>query len=931
MPVIRYRGAELRLSPAPSATPNRRRPPLPRPPTRGISGWVDKILTAGRPCGTLAVIQFGDCRPCSFQVVLGAGRPRICFTYGEIYRASLVLARSIEERVPPGRPVGVLLEHSAFFPIAALACLRVGRPIVPIDQGHPIERNILIAREAGLQAVIFDGLDTELSGLLKDAVWLDVVSSLGVLPDVEPEMAPADDAAFILYTSGSSGRPKGICNNQSAILHRVVQFTNTCHLNADDRFVLLSSTGTIAGIRDIFSALLNGATLVIAEPSRVGFDGILRAMDREQVTICYALPALLHSLLHLEGAASAFRHVRILRLGGDIVWERDITLFRAMAPPACHILIGYGSTEAPTLFQWFIPRNWSGNGSRVPCGRLLPDVSVALVDESGMSSAKGEIGELIVRSRYLALGYWQDGRLQREVFEDPASLSFLKSGDLLRLRDDGLAELVGRTSRLVKIRGQRVDPGEIESVLRGSDQVAEAAVVVRTEDCNAPSLDVFVVPRDLATPPGIDDMRAMLARRLPAHMVPNRIRIIDAIPMLPGFKPDIATLANWNSAKALPARQAPGPAKAPQAPVAEGNRVRKAVEIAWSKLSDRASFEMGYSWGEAGGGSLKAMELIFSIEKALDLTVPLEFLDQSTTPKALIDSLDRLLAAPRSTRGSWRADEKTPLVFLMPGIAGDEPALAKMRADLRARLRFVTIKYPSAPTMFEADASFAAVVDAAIEQIRGSARTEEIIHLAGYSFGGFVAWEVACRLRAAGYRVGAIALIDTRRARLVANLNRRKLSSRVSSAMQKILLRPRQSAYTILYRTKHSVYTRLPLNMLRFLHSWTMRFPSLAARLPESCDNELRRRALNNFTPSRLDHPTTLFRSTDYIQEFPDHGWSDVCPQLTIVPIDGTHSSMLVSPYRAVLAERLFETVAAAETNLHPQSPHSASLLGTAA
>jgi acyl-coenzyme A synthetase/AMP-(fatty) acid ligase len=104
--------------------------------------------------------------------------------------------------------------------------------------------------------------------------------------------------------------------------------------------VSLSSTGTIAGIRDIFSALLNGATLVIAEPGRVGFDGILRAMDHPHVTICYAVPALLHSLLHLEGAAAAFRHVRILRLGGDIVWERDVVLFRATAPPECHILIG---------------------------------------------------------------------------------------------------------------------------------------------------------------------------------------------------------------------------------------------------------------------------------------------------------------------------------------------------------------------------------------------------------------------------------------------------------------------------------------------------------------------------------------------------------------------------------------------------------------
>ena len=764
-------------------------------------------------------------------------------------------------------------------------------------------------------------------------MWLDVVSSIGIVPDEAPEAAPADGPAFILYTSGSSGRPKGICNNQSAILHRIAQFTNTCHLNAKDRFVLLSSAGTIAGIRDIFSALLNGATLVIAEPGRIGFDGILRAMEREQVTICYATPALLHSLLHLEEAASAFRHVRILRLGGDTVWESDIALYRSAVSPACHILIGYGSTEAPTLFQWFIPRNWSGGGSRMPSGRLLPDVSVALVDERGMSSGAEEIGELIVRSRYLALGYWQDGRLQRDIFEGAPSLSFLKSGDLVRLREDGLAELVGRTNRLVKIRGQRVDLGEIESVVRGSDQVADAAAVVRNADCKAPSLDVFVVPRDLAKPLRIEDLQAMMVRQLPTHMVPHRIHIIDTIPLLPGFKPDLAALANWNYAEP---RQAPNPARASQAPRSEGNRVRKAVEIAWTKLLGRVSFEMGYSWGETGGDSLKAMELIFLVEKALDLSVPLEFLDQSTTPRALIDALDQLLVAPRPTSSSWRAGEKVPLVFLMPGLGGDEPALARMRAQVGTRLRFVTIKYPSASAMFEAEARMDAVADAAIAQIRRSTKSDDVLHIAGYSFGGFVAWKVACRLHAAGYRIGAIGLIDARRARVIASLQRQqKMSSRVKTAIQNMWVRPRQSVNTMLYLARYSLYSRLPLTALRFLHAWTLRLPaSIAAGLPRNYDRELQRRALNNCTLSKLDHPATLFRSMEYIKEFRDNGWSDVCPQLTIVPIDGSHLTMLASPGREILAERLFEAVAAAEaaeTTRHLQSPNNVGLLETAA
>jgi len=236
-----------------------------------------------------------------------------------------------------------------------------------------------------------------------------------------------------------------------------------------------------------------------------------------------------------------------------------------------------------------------------------------------------------------------------------------------------------------------------------------------------------------------------------------------------------------------------------------------------------------------------------------------------------------------------------------------------LRTELRDRLGFMTIKYPSSPAMFKAKARFDAVVDAAIAQIPRSAKGETI-HLAGYSFGGFVAWEVACRLHAAGYRIGAIGLIDARRAGPVA--------SRVGSAMRNILVRPRQSAGTILYSAKYSFYSRLPLTMLRVPYNWTMRVPtSIGVGLPNDYDRELRRRALHHFRPSRLDHPATLFRSAEYINECPDNGWSDICPQLTIVPVDGTHSSMLASPCRAVLAERLFETVAASETAdamLHP-------------
>src|SRR5262245_13993953 len=170
-----------------------------------------------------------------------------------------------------GRLVGIFLPNNALFPIAALACLATSRLFVPIDHNYPPERNDQIIQEAGLAAVILDRTDEMTNSSLATVHQLDLTHSLNqrknerIIP-----VGQIDGPAVVLYTSGSTGRPKGICNDQMAISQRVAQFTTTCHLNAEDRFVLLSSPGTIAGIRDTFVALLNGATLYIADPYQLG-------------------------------------------------------------------------------------------------------------------------------------------------------------------------------------------------------------------------------------------------------------------------------------------------------------------------------------------------------------------------------------------------------------------------------------------------------------------------------------------------------------------------------------------------------------------------------------------------------------------------------------------------------------------------------------
>jgi acyl-coenzyme A synthetase/AMP-(fatty) acid ligase/thioesterase domain-containing protein/acyl carrier protein len=840
----------------------------------------------------------------------------IRLTYAEVQRASVALARNIEACAPSGQPIGVMLRHAAYFPIAALACLRGGRPVVPIDPGLPAGRIALIGEEARITLVIVDGPEGDSNDPFADIPRLDVTGSLGASGQEASNAAPSDGAAVILYTSGSTGRPKGICNNQSAILSRVAHFTNSCHLNAGDRFLLLSSTGTIAGVRDIFTALLNGATLVIAEPARVGYGGILRILASERITVCYALPALLRGMFKLHDARSAFQHLRILRLGGDIIWERDIVLCRSMLPSTCHIQIGYGSTEVPTTLQWFVPPDWSGDGTRMPCGRFTPDVLVALVDDEGNPPRAGETGELLVRSEHIALGLWQDGKLQVDICEGDPSQPFFRTGDLVRLREDGLAEVLGRKGRWLKIRGQRVDPAEVEGIARSSKEVADAAVLVRTEAGEATGLEVFVVPRDPEKPPRIDELHAMMAERLPGYARPNRIHVVAAIPLLAGFKPDLVALAEL--AKETPeAKSESDPAKGMTVQPGGDDRVGKAVVHAWSKVLDRKSVEADDPWDIAGGDSLKALSLVLLIEEALRVQVPLDLLHQSTRPSELTYALGRLLSEPAVDGVEEARTSGRPLAFMMPGVGGDETSLAELRAELGDRIRFVLADYPPSIALIEAGLNFDGIVDAVVAQIRGATKSDDVVNLVGYSFGGFVTWEVAKRLHAAGSRVGGIVLIDPLRTSNVDKLeSRQNLSRRAERILRSILIQPRHSFDRILWETVYSFVKRAPPALLRPMPALAMKFPvAIATRLLLILNGTLRARALNSFTQSKFDYPARLFRSEDFIEESSDAGWSEVCPQLEIVMIGGTHVSMMENPRRAILAEQLFATMAGAESS----------------
>jgi amino acid adenylation domain-containing protein len=832
-------------------------------------------------------------------------------TYRELRRTAYHLAARIQALVPAGCPVGILLPSNALFPAAALACLAAGRPYVPLDPTYPAARIGQIVREAGITALIIDRVAGRVSYAAGALPNLDIGSSLDA-PEIAFLTARAHGPAVILYTSGSTGRPKGICNDQRAILQRVAQATNSCHLNADDRIVLMSSPGTIAGVRETFAALLNGATLYPADPVHLGINGVLETVAEARATVAYAVPVLLRRLLDQPSAGHAFRELRVIRTGGDIPIAADLALCRAVLPATCHVLIAFSSTEVPTIFQWFVPQAWPPDSARLPIGYARPDMSFAVIDEAGSLVADGEAGELVLKSRYLALGYWQDGQLQAGPFrtdsDDPAE-RVLHTGDLVRVAPDGLIRMEGRKDRQIKIRGSRVDLGDVEAALRGCAGVADAAVIARRRGEEVVSLVAYVVPRDRDSASFAGELKGALAERLPWRMRPGQIRFLDAIPQLRGFKPDVKALEKLDRGElgdeAAPAEpQDNGTADLP-AETLEARRIRDAVEEAWTTVLDRASFRANRSWDDAGGDSLSALHLWCLIENKLGQRLAIESLEADATPSALIEAIAAQLSHPTSYAAATAA-AATPLVYFMPPADGDTPIQAQFRAAFHNQIRFEVVQYPQWPEMLDAGGGFDVLVDAAVTQILSTAGSD--ILLAGYSFGGFVAWEVARRLLMLKRPVRFLGLIDSQR--VGDPPPRQGRFERLRNAARGCVANPGETLATMCQRVLGSLAQNSRFGALRLFGLIAAALPAGAGfKLRYHLNYQLRVRSRHRWMFGAHDADTYLFRTDEFSEQAAQASWGGLSSRLTVVPVGGEHLSILRPPAREVLCRQFLNAV----------------------
>ena len=829
-------------------------------------------------------------------------------TFAEVWAASLRLATTIDGAVAGGAPVGVLLPNQASYAVAVLACLGAARPCVLIDRNYPPDRVGQVMRDAGLSAIVLRRSDIAEGYLLPAGarpIELDRALEGGATPGRMPAVPPPPDAAsFVVYTSGSTGAPKGIVLSQRSVLHRSVELVNAVHLRPDDKVLSLASPGTIGGLQQIFEVMLSGASLVKLDLQRLGLGQILRTVAEQRITMMFSTPAVWRSVARLEGAREQLASLRCIQSSGDTLLRLDYELVRSVVPTDCHVLSVYGATEAPALLQWFASSPPDGE-ARVPAGYPLPGFDFALLDEKGGVVPDGEVGEFVIRSRFTSLGVWRNGAVLPGPFEcDPAepTLHVYRTGDLARRRPDDLYVVLGRKDRQVKIRGNRVELAEIETILRRLPVVRDAAVVARRATAE-PELLAFVVPR-LGSQSDIgNEVRDCLVERLPSFMRPQQLFVVDKLPLIPGHKVDEEALLA-HAAQRDPAATAPFPS--PQVSRWAVDMVRKS----WRSTLGRPAPRDNRSFEEAGGDSLRLLQLIFHLERLADKTLPLERFNLRQSATQFARELERCFEGT-----AWELPGGH-LVFLFPPGGGGNAQLAEFRTACAEQMTIRQVSYPDLRSLARREASFADVAAHTVQQIE-QAKAEGPLVLAGYSDGGDVAYAAAQQLLAAGRKVALLCIFDT-------------------------------DATGLQYPQPPAQWHPLPDRIGRWLHvlwegdwprllsallparlftkpvaRWVVRM-LLALRLPLPANvrfllslqatmgllNHHHLAWLERPPPSPLAVPVVLFRSREPRPGAPDDiGWQTRTNNLMIIPVPGDHVSMLGSELHASLRDHFARRV----------------------
>lgn len=842
-----------------------------------------------------------------------SGRASEQLTYGALNQRANQLARFLRDLgVGPQVPVAIAMERNVEMLVGLLGIMKAGGAYVPLDPAFPRDRlTYMISDVKAPVLVTQQNLVPQLPDTLvfSHVVCLDRDWSLvgqQSMENLDPTADP-ENTAYVLYTSGSTGIPKGV-----EVTHRNLN-NILCSMQREpgigQRDILLAVTTLsfdIAGL-ELFLPLIAGARVVVC-PREIAIDGsrLRQMLDDCRATLMQATPATWRLLI--EAGWQAAPSLRIL-CGGETLSQELAGELLARCQELWNV---YGPTETTI---WSTLARVTTASEPVSIGRPVANTQVYLLDALGQPVPIGVRGEMYIGGDGVARGYRNLPELTAQRFlPDPfrsaPGARMYRTGDLARFLPDGRIHYLGRMDNQVKLRGYRIELGEIESLLARHPAVSQAVVVVREDTPGDRRLAAYLTLHAAldAPPPSVGELRDYLRQSLPDYMIPSLFSFLDEFPLTPNRKID---------RRALPAPQAL-PVNQRRNVIAPRTEIEQGLADIWKNLLKMDGIGVQDNFFDLGGHSMLAVQMLAQVQQAFDVNIPVTMLFQ----KANIQQLAEVIFQQQRPQ-KWpslveirSSGDRKPL-FCVHGLTGDVlwffmllPYLDPNQPVWGLESRGLDGMQPPFTTIEEMAAYYI--------QLMRNVQPEGPYHLCGYSFGGSVAFEIARQLKEAGDEIGLLAVLDHAtpksgyyQVKFGPEFLRGVAENLPHRIMDILRLRPDELLARVqryLYVMGSALYRLVP-----FAQKTESRAQDLidnAAKLPAATQEIIRlnNQALLKYDPGHYPGEVTLLRARGgrvLVSHEQDMGWSRFADRVNICIIPGSHLGLFKDPNIRYLANQI--------------------------
>ncbi|NJR65290.1 MAG: amino acid adenylation domain-containing protein [Leptolyngbyaceae cyanobacterium CRU_2_3] len=807
-----------------------------------------------------------------------------------------------------------------------MAIVKAGGAYVPLDPTYPQDRLAHILADSQLAVVLsqqkFLSLlpDQEVPIICLDRDWQAIATAS---PENPTSRVTAENLAYIIYTSGSTGKPKGVLIEHRGAVNTLLDVSRRFQVGEGDRVLAVCSLNFDLSVYDVFGLLGAGGTVVVPQPASVpDLDHWIDLMVKHRVTVWNSAPPVMQMFAGhlLDGDRTLPASLKLVMLSGDwipVTLPNLIRHLKAGNQPVDVISLG-GATEVSIWSIFYAIEAIDPTWKSIPYGKPLGNQQFYVLDERGNPVFPGEVGELYIGGDGVARGYLNRPDLNatkfiRDPFRAQSEARLYRTGDLGRYGPDGHIEFLGRVDHQVKIRGFRVETGEIEVVLSQHPAIRETAILAQDDATGNKRLVAYLVAERSYQGQLVDEVHNFLKAKLPDYMVPSAFVTLEALPLTPNGKLD---------RKALPVADLSNQAlksAASESLVAPRDEVERQLVAIWQDCLGVQPIGVTDNFFELGGHSLVSVRVWSRIERAFQQKLPLATLFQAPTIEQLAKHFRQAVETPVSAPvcpsfvviQEGDRDRSAPPLFCIHVLGRGLKFYRPMAKYLEPGQPVYGLSTHIAGESFSSNQ----VVDLAthyVQQLR-IIQPEGPYLLAGVSFGGLVAFEVAQQLIAQGQKIAMLVLMDTR---LPGALKPLPKSERLTEHWNHF------SDSGLSY-----MFTKIQAKAAGHWHqlneAWQYSSCEIGIKLSEIAGRPLseewqdhlyqqqNRRSTEGYIPASYPGKITLFKATEQplgvsLTLEPELGWRDLAMGgLEIHNIPGSHLGMLQDPSAQVLGETL--------------------------